>query len=127
MTDPTPLPVNSRLMSRCAEMLALPHKVCRRRDCRRRNACYWHFRKSGEPCCLRNLTGPQRAAFDALYAEVLAVVQRYQSAQLPDFAPPDPERRALRDAAIELVRSELPAEHRPRFEEWRRRRNTGHP
>ena len=126
MTDLTPLPVNTRLMSRCAEMLALPHAVCRRRQCHRKNACYWHFRKSGEPCCLRNLTGQQRAAFDALYAEAIAVLRQVRASQLPDFAPPDPERRALQDAAIELVRSELPAEYRPRFEEWRRGREAAH-
>ena len=52
-----PLSVQTRLMVHTAEMLALPHLVCRRRDCRRRNACHWHFSGNGEPCCLRNLTG----------------------------------------------------------------------
>ncbi|URK87567.1 hypothetical protein LP421_06195 [Rhizobium sp. RCAM05350] len=55
-----PLPVQTRLMVHTAEMLALPHLVCRRRDCRRRNACHWHFSGNGEPCCLRNLTAAQR-------------------------------------------------------------------
>ena len=46
------LTVHTKLMAHTAEMLALPHFACRRRDCRRRNACFWHFKGSGEPCCL---------------------------------------------------------------------------
>ena len=121
MTDPTSLPVDTRLMSRCAEMLALPHAVCRRRQCHRRNTCYWHF-NSGEPCCLSNLTGPQRATFDALYSELLAVIRRYQSGHAPDFTSPDPERRALQDAAAEIIRALLSAKALPPFETWWRSR-----
>ncbi len=71
MSDSKPPPVQTTietaLASRTAEMLALPHMVCRRRGCRRRNACWWHFKANGEPCCLRNLTAEQRRLFDQVY------------------------------------------------------------
>ncbi|MCF3639872.1 hypothetical protein LXM94_07810 [Rhizobium sp. TRM95111] len=54
------------LMRRTAEVLDLPHTVCRRRSCRRANRCRWSFRETGMPCCRANLTPSRRWGFDAI-------------------------------------------------------------
>ncbi|MDX3925320.1 MAG: hypothetical protein QHC90_05845 [Shinella sp.] len=128
MPDPNPLPVNTELMARCADMLAMPQLACRRRSCKRGKKCGWRFPASGEPCCLANFDGAQRAAFDALYAEALAVRrQAISSWYVLDIASPDPERRALQDAAVEIMRTRLEGKALPRFDKWRRKRERNCP
>ena len=116
------LDVHTKLMAHTAEMLALPHLACRRRDCRRRNACFWHFKGSGEPCCLRNLTAGQRRLFDELYEHVLRVRRHggYQSPLLVTWD--DAEERSLEDAGIEIARANVPPGDKRRFDAFRRDR-----
>jgi hypothetical protein len=96
--------------------------VCRQRDCCRRNSCCWHFKSNNEPCCLRNLSIEQREVFDALYTKVAAVYRHALNWHVLDFASPFTAERALEDAAVEIVGFSLPAEQRPRFKNWRKKR-----
>ena len=118
MTEP--LPVKTRLMAHTAEMLALPQRICRR-DCGRRKACHWHFKTSGEPTCLSHLTREQRRLFDELYAMALDIRDCGGHMGLM-YAWPDPETRALQDAAVEIARNHIPAWDKPRFDAFRRER-----
>lgn len=115
------LPVHTRLMTRTAEMLALPHLACRRRDCRRRNACHWHFKASGEPCCLRNLDPEQRRLFDELYEQALLIRDNGGRHGLM-YAWGNPVHRPLQDAGVDIARTVIPARDKPRFDAFRRDR-----
>lgn len=105
MTDRSTLPpLDPALLARAAEMLALPERVCRRRDCRRRARCSWVFRTQQQPCCLANLDAGQRQLFDT-FAEQMRDARAlggYDSGFA--FASPFRETRALQDAAVEAVR-----------------------
>jgi hypothetical protein len=118
---PAPLPVYTDLMARTAEMLALPHLVCRRRDCRRRNSCYWHFSESGEPCCLRNLTVGQRRLFDELYEQAIQICKHGGYSGLM-YNWGGAVQRALQDAGVEIARTVVPAPDKRRFDAFRRDR-----
>jgi hypothetical protein len=118
---PDPLPVHTKLMAHTAEMLALPHLACRRRDCRRKNACYWHFRASGEPCCLRNLDAEQRRLFDELYEQAL-LIREHGGHQGLMYAWRDPEQRPLQDTGVDIARATIPARDKRRFDAFRRDR-----
>ncbi len=119
MTEP--LPVDTKLMTHTAEMLALPHLACRRRDCRRRNACHWHFKASGEPCCLRNLTDDQRRLFDELYDQALRI-REHGGHQGLMYVWGNPMQRALQDAGVEIARTVIPPRDKRRFDAFRRDR-----
>ena len=105
MPEKKPLPpLDHALLARTAEMLALPERICRRRECRRRHRCSWFFRDIGQPCCLANLDADQRRLFDELAETVrdarnvgrwdskVKMTSRYR------------ETRALEDAAVEAAR-----------------------
>ena len=57
-----PPALDRHLLARTAEMLALPERICRRRECRRRHRCIWFFRATQQPCCLANLDAGQTEA-----------------------------------------------------------------
>ena len=63
---------------RVAEMLALPHMICRRRRCRRNGRCWYHFAASKEPCCLNNLNASQYAIFEELRESSQLIVITHQ-------------------------------------------------
>lgn len=98
-------PVDTRLATRVAEMLAMPHLVCGRRDCRRDNACEHYYPDTGLPACVRDLFEEERPVFDALYADALLVREHWRGL---DLMPADAEQRELRDAAFAVVRADLP-------------------
>ncbi len=118
MTEP--LPVKTMIMAHTAEMLAVPHRVCRR-DCRRKKRCRWHFKTTGEPCCLSQLTTEQRRLFDELYAVALDIRDNGGRMGLM-YAWPDPAQRALQDAGVEIARNHIPAWDKRRFDAFRRER-----
>ncbi|MGK6313822.1 hypothetical protein [Neorhizobium sp. DT-125] len=113
-------PIKTYLAARTAEMLALPHMVCRRRDCRRRNSCYWHFKSSNEPCCLLNLTAEQRKLFDTVY-ERARFAEGFLGSDSHFFEARDGERRMLDDVAIEIARTS-PDRWRPEIWDAARRK-----
>ena len=115
------LTVHTKLMAHTAEMLALPHFACRRRDCRRRNACFWHFKGSGEPCCLRNLAPAQRRLFDDLYEQAL-LVREHGGRNGLMYAWGNAEHRPLQDAGVEIARTIIPPHDKRRFDTFRRDR-----
>ncbi|WP_455271350.1 hypothetical protein [Rhizobium herbae] len=116
-----PLSVQTRLMVHTAEMLALPHLVCRRRDCRRRNACHWHFSGNGEPCCLRNLTAAQRQIFNEFYQQAQIILEHGGHHGLT-YTWGNPEQRALFDAGVDIARTAVPPFDKRRFDAFRRDR-----
>lgn len=118
---PDPLPVYTKLMARTAEMLALPHLTCRRRGCRRKNSCYWHFPGSGEPCCLRNLTAGQRRLFDELYEQAIQICKHGGHSGLM-YNWGGAAERPLQDAGVEIARTIVPARDKRRFDAFRRDR-----
>ncbi len=118
-----PLPVHTRLMARTAEMLAMPHLACRRRDCRRKNTCFWHFKNSGEPCCLHNLTAAQREVFDEFYRQALIILE-HGGHQGLTYTWGNPGQRAFLDACVELARTAVPPHDKRRFDAFRRDRET---
>jgi hypothetical protein len=103
-----------------ADMLAMPHRVCRQRGCRRRKACSWDCTASGEPPCLRNWKVGERRAFDELYADAAHVRENWRSL-IPH--PADATRRDLRDGAVSIVRSVIPRSEWRRFASWLRDRD----
>ncbi|MGK9055133.1 hypothetical protein [Neorhizobium petrolearium] len=113
-------PMDTGLAARTAEILAVPHMVCRRRDCRRRNACRWHFKSNREPCCLRNLTAEQRQVFDAVYEEA-RFAEGFLGSGSHFFEARDGERRMLDDVAIEIARTS-PSRWRPEIWDAARRK-----
>lgn len=105
MSRPCPLPPPDRhLLARTAEMLALPQRVCRRRDCRRKGRCAWFFKATQAPCCLANLDAEQRRLFDEVVAIARDVRDYGNSWSKLSFASPCRETRALQDAAVEIAR-----------------------
>lgn len=98
-------PLDRHLLARTAEMLALPWRVCRRRDCRRRGRCGWFFRDTQQPCCLANLDAGQRALFDAFAEEVRDMRDYGRLSSRLAFASCFRETRAAQDAAEEVARS----------------------
>ena len=121
MPDEKPLPVDTSLMARTAEMLALPHLACRRRECRRKNRCSWYFSQSGEPCCLRNLTAGQRRLFDELYEPAIKICSDGGICGMMynwgDFL-----LRPLQDAGVEIARAIIPPRYKRDFDAFRRKR-----
>ncbi|MFB9952671.1 hypothetical protein ACFFP0_27815 [Rhizobium puerariae] len=113
-------PIETWLAARTAEMLALPHMVCRVRDCRRRNSCHWHFKSNNEPCCLRNLTAEQRKLFDAVYEEARSA-EGFLGWDSHLYETPHGKRRMLDDMAIEIARTS-PNRWRPEIWDAARRR-----
>jgi hypothetical protein len=100
-------PLDRALLARTAEMLALPERVCRRRDCRRRGRCGWFFKDTRQPCCLANLDAAQRRLFDE-FAEQVRDVRDYGNLHSKlAYASPFVETRALQDAAVEVARTLL--------------------
>jgi hypothetical protein len=95
--------IDTKLASRTAEMLALPHQVCRRRCCRRNNACSWHRNANGEPCCLINLTAEQRAIFDEAY-RAARFAQNFFGTNPEYFKGQAGEQKALDDLGIAIAR-----------------------
>ena len=112
--------IDTHIARHTAEMLALPHLVCSRRNCRRGNACRWYFTASGEPCCLRNLTPPERALFDTFYREALRT-RDYGIWGSTLCAARDPEQRALQDAGVEIARNAVHIEMKKNFDSYRRK------
>ena len=113
--------INTRLATRTAEMLALPHQVCRRRDCRRNNACSWHRNANGEPCCLINLTAEQRAIFDDVY-RAARFAQGFLGTNPEYFQAQAGEQRELVDLAIAIARKSRDRFNRAKWDAaWRAR------
>ena len=115
------LTIRTFLMTRTAEMLAMPQLACRRRDCRRKNGCRWHFTNSGEPCCLRNLTAAQRRIFDEFYQQTQIILE-HRGHQGLTYTWGNAEQRALFDAAVEIARTAVPPHDKRRFDAFRRDR-----
>ncbi|WP_105382138.1 hypothetical protein [Neorhizobium alkalisoli] len=103
MSKDKPRRIDTWLAARTAEMLALPHMVCRQRDCRRRNSCHWHFKSDNEPCCLQNLSAEQREVFDAIY-DWARLAQSFLGSDSYLFEARHGEQRMLDDVAIEIAR-----------------------
>ena len=114
-----PLSVDTKLMAHTAEMLAMPQRVCRRGECHRKNGCKRYFPKTGEPCCLQNLTPEQRRLFDELYTLAASIRSWY----ILGFSSPDPVQRSLEDAGVEIVRAVIAPRDKRRFDAFRRDRD----
>jgi hypothetical protein len=98
-------PLSPFLLARIAEMLALPWRACRQRDCRRRGRCCWVSRNTQQPFCLRNLDAGQRAQFDAVAEEVRDIVDYSWFFSRLAFASPYRDTRALQDAGMAVART----------------------
>ncbi|MDR6818934.1 hypothetical protein J2X76_004116 [Neorhizobium sp. 2083] len=122
MSDRKPPPLETYLAARTAEMLALPQMACRRRDCRRRNECYWHFNANGEPCCLNNLNAGQRRAFDELYDQARRIRDHGGWNERLMYASRYPIRRALEDAGLDIANTMIHKSDRKRWNAFRRKR-----
>ncbi|MCF6370795.1 hypothetical protein [Rhizobium halophilum] len=114
MSDAKPPAYDAQLAARTAEALALPHLVCRRRACRRKNRCLWCFRSTGERCCMRNLTAEQRRIFDTVYHEANAA-WHFLGTDPHWFETLEGPRRAADDLGIAIARTHS---HRWRSEKW---------
>jgi hypothetical protein len=104
------------LMRVTAEMLAMPQLACRLKDCRRKRRCDRVITSTRDAACVHFLPPAQRAVFDTLYKTVILIAD-----DIPDAYPArDPEKRALEEAAIEIIRATRI--RRPRmarkFDEW---------
>jgi len=97
-------PFETWLAARTAEMLALPHLICCRRACRRKNKCHWWFRGNSEPCCLQNLTAAQRRVFDAVYKRA-HFAQGFLGSHSEYFRARDEAQRFEDDMAIDIART----------------------
>ena len=105
MPAKTPLPpLDHALLARTAEILALPERICRRRECRRRHRCSWFFRDIGQPCCLANLDAGQRRLFDELAETVRDARDFGRWDSKVKMTSSYRETRALQDAAVEAAR-----------------------
>jgi hypothetical protein len=104
---------DTELMARTAEMLDLPRLVCRRRSCRRAGRCGWHFPKSGEPCCLADLTPALRRLFNEVCARAEVARDLAGEGGCILLASPFLRERMIEDAAVEIARPLLPR--------WRRK------
>jgi hypothetical protein len=98
-------PLSPFLLARIAEMLALPWRACRLRNCRRRGRCCWVSRNTQQPFCLRNLDAGQRAQFDAVAEEVRDIVDYSWFFSRLTFASPYRDTRALQDAGMAVART----------------------
>ena len=99
-----PPPLDRHLLARTAEMLALPERICRHRDCRRRHRCTWFFRETQQPCCLANLDAGQRRLFEELAETVRDARDFGRWDSKIRMTSPYRETRALQDAAVEAAR-----------------------
>jgi len=104
-------------MRSVAEALAMPERLCLKRACRREHACLYIRGDMPEPMCLTRLWPWERAMFD----EVLRAVADIHDGAGPQRPSDDPARRALDEAAGDIVRAiigEMP-DIAPRFAAWR--------
>jgi len=104
------------LMRVTAEMLAMPERACRLRNCRRKRRCSRIMTRTRDAVCVHRLPPAQHAVFEELYEKVILIAD-----DIPDAVPaPDPEARALEEAAIEIIRATRA--RRPRmarkFDDW---------
>ena len=121
MSDNKPPAIKSLLAARTAEALPLPHLVCRRRQCRRKNRCLWSFRSTGERCCMRNLTAEQRRIFDVVYHD--ANQAQYLLGTHPHwFEACEGAQRTRNDLAIEIARTDPDRWRREQWDAARRAR-----
>ncbi|MXN46217.1 hypothetical protein GR138_13545 [Shinella kummerowiae] len=101
-------PLDQPLLSRTAEMLALPSRACFIRACRRARRCSFLYESDRQPCCLDNLDEEQRRLFDA-FAELVRDIRDYSMpASKLLFASPWRGEREMQDAAVAVARSLLP-------------------
>ena len=104
------------LMHVTAEMLAMPQLVCHRKNCRRKRCCNRVITSTRDAACVHFLPPAQRAVFDELYRTVILFADDIADA----YPSRDPEKRALEEAAIEIIRATRT--RRPRmarkFDEW---------
>jgi hypothetical protein len=80
-------PLNLDLAHRTADLLRIPHLVCRKRSCRRAGFCKWAGERTKQPYCLRNLDINQLGLFMQRYEELQAAGTRPASAGSPSEAP----------------------------------------
>jgi hypothetical protein len=80
-------PLSLNLARRTADLLRIPHLVCRKRSCRRAGFCRWAGRETNLPYCLRNLDMNQLGLFMLRYEELSAAGTRPASAGSPPEAP----------------------------------------
>lgn len=116
-------PTDTPLMSRTAEMLALPAMACRRRDCRRNGQCSWHFTETGEPCCLAEPDAGQRRLYDQFLALVRDARDFGSWPSKVIFASPYRAERELQDAAVEAARPLVAKRARRAFRAFERVRD----
>ena len=104
------------LMRVTADMLAMPQLVCHRKNCHRKRRCDRVMTRTCDPACVHSLPPAQRAVFDALYRTVILIADDISDA----YPSRDPEKRALEEAAIEIIRATRT--RRPhmarKFDEW---------
>ncbi len=96
-------PFDTALAARTAEAMALPLMLCRHRDCRRGQRCRWHFKSTGEPCCLRNLDPAQRKLFDRIYREARSA-KGFLGSNSEDFDTRSGPQRLSDDLSIAIAR-----------------------
>lgn len=121
MSDTKPPAIDAQLAARTAEALALPHLVCRHRECRRKNRCIWCFRSTGERCCMRNLTAEQRRIFDVVYHEANAA-WHFLGTDPHWFETRKGARRAADDLGIAIARTHPGRWRREKWDAERRAR-----
>ncbi|HEX5935283.1 MAG TPA: hypothetical protein VFY63_14060 [Pseudorhizobium sp.] len=121
MSDTKPPAIDTRLAARTAEALALPHLVCRRRGCRRKNRCLWCFRSTGERCCMQNLTAEQRRIFDVVY-HAAHFAKGFLGTDPHHFEAREGRQRALDDMAIAIARTSPERWNRKEWDAARRER-----
>lgn len=112
--------VRLTIAQRVAEMLGLPHMACRRRRCRRKGGCWYHFPTSKQPCCLNNLNAGQRAIFEELRTDTEHVASHWTTLMLPHGTAS--VTKEVRELAIEIVHNLVAKVDRGRYAEWRRKR-----
>jgi hypothetical protein len=114
-------PIDTTLAARTAEALALPLMVCRHRNCRRGQRCRWHFKSTGEPCCLERLTAAQRAIFNQIY-RAADYTKKYLATDSEDFEATTGIMRVLDETAIAIARNDRLAYRRDQWDAARRER-----
>lgn len=108
-------------LARVLELLAVPQMLCRRRSCRRKGRCSWHFRSTGERCCMRNLNAEQRALVEAIHDKTSMIIY-FGRAEKELYASEWSELRDLEDAAVEVARCVCPDHYRKSFNAFLRAR-----
>ena len=117
-----PPPLTCHQLARSAEMLAVPERICRRRDCRRRHRCHWFFRATQQPCCLANLDAEQRRLLDEL-ARIVADAEHFgYLASKIRMSSSYRETRALQDAGVEAARALVAGRKRKAFRAFEKMR-----